>query len=429
VAALPDNPIIPAAKGGPTNAPLYFASAVLRDGTVFVAGGEYNSNIPNADLLAVQVYDPVANSWKIVSPPAGWTVIGDAPSCVLPDGRLLLGNINTTATAIYDPTTHIFSAGPTKHDASSEETWTLLPDGTVLTAECSAHPKAEKFVSATTPWVSADSTKTDLVESSSIEIGPAILLPDGRVFAIGATGHTGLYARPPVPSQPGTWADGPTFPKQGGQQLIAKDAPAALLPNGHVLCCVGPAGGCPAADQGYCPPTFFFEFDPTAPILTSLSAVTPSPPNAGGAPYTGRMLLLPTGQVLFANGTTDVEVYTPSGTPNPAWAPQITACATSLQPGHTYPLSGKQLNGLSQAVSYGDDAQMATNYPLVRLRNLTTNHVVYCRTHNHSTMGVATGNAVHSTQFTVPATIAKGPSELIVVANGIHSRPFAVHVI
>src|ERR1700693_943408 len=51
-APLPDNPIIPANKGGPTNAPLYFASAVLRDGSVFVAGGEYNSGIADADLLA-----------------------------------------------------------------------------------------------------------------------------------------------------------------------------------------------------------------------------------------------------------------------------------------------------------------------------------------------------------------------------------------
>src|SRR6266851_1385600 len=61
VAPMPDNPIIPAAKGGPTNAPLYFASAVLGDGSMFVAGGEYNSSIPNADLLATQIYDPVTD--------------------------------------------------------------------------------------------------------------------------------------------------------------------------------------------------------------------------------------------------------------------------------------------------------------------------------------------------------------------------------
>jgi hypothetical protein len=39
-----------ALANGP-NAPLYFASAVLRDGRVFVAGGEYNNGV-TADLLA-----------------------------------------------------------------------------------------------------------------------------------------------------------------------------------------------------------------------------------------------------------------------------------------------------------------------------------------------------------------------------------------
>src|SRR3954454_22979799 len=58
LASMPDNPIIPATVGGPTNAPTYFASAVLKDGRVFVAGGEYNAGIPKANTLAAQIYDP-----------------------------------------------------------------------------------------------------------------------------------------------------------------------------------------------------------------------------------------------------------------------------------------------------------------------------------------------------------------------------------
>ena len=72
---------------------------------------------------------------------------------------------------------------------------------------------------------------------------------------------------------------------------------------------------------------------------------------------------------------------------------------------------------------YGDDAQTATNYPLVRVTNSATGHVFYCRTHGHSTMGVATGATPVSTNFDVPLSIESGPSMLEVVANGIASAP------
>jgi len=54
--------------------------------------------------------------------------------------------------------------------------------------------------------------------------------------------------------------------------------------------------------------------------------------------------------------------------------------------------------------------------------------VFYCRTHDHSSMGVATGGAIVSTHFDVPAVIETGASDLYVVANGIPSNPVAVTV-
>ena len=403
------------------NGPTYYASAVLRDGRVFVAGGEDNFNSNGVDLAAAEIYDPVADSWTTIpipSNPATWTAIGDAPCCMLPDGTVLLGSINDQRTAIYDPVTNTWSAGPGKDDASSEETWTLLPDETVLVAECQGHPRTEKYVAAAGTWVTAGSTPAghDLVQSSSgssNEIGPAILMPDGRVFAIGASGHTAIYSMPPIANQLGSWAPGPDFPADASGNLWeAFDAPAALLPNGKVLCLAGPV----QSDGWAGSPCHCFEFDGTT--LTQVA----DPPN-GASPRTWqmRMLLLPTGEVLLSDRGTDIEVYQPDGSPDPSWAPQITSSPASVRPGHTYVLKGRQLNGLSQANSYGDDATMATNFPLVRIRNLRTGHVVYCRTHDHSTMGVATGNVIHSTKFDVPASIELGPSELCVVANGIAS--------
>jgi hypothetical protein len=397
------------------NTRLYYASAVLEDGRVFVAGGEYSDG--GGDLNAAEIYDPVLNTWTSIPTPQGWTNIGDAPCCVLPDGTLLLGSIFTTQSAIYDPLTNTWTSTGTKQDTSSEETWTLLPDETVLSVECSNHPHAEKYVAPAQQWESAGTTLVELVQASSIEIGPAILLTDGRVFAIGATGHTALYTPPPLANQPGVWQAGPDFPlDQNGLLMEAKDAPACLLPNGNVLCVAGPAG-----EGGVFPnPTNFFEFDGT-----SLNPV-PNPPNNGGPPFIGRMILLPTGQVLFANGSTDIEVYTPSGGPEVAWRPQLTSYPTFVRAKRTYTLHGRQLNGLSQAVSYGDDASMATNYPLVRIQSATSGKVWYCRTFDHSTMGVATGSTIQSTFFKVPLGVDLGPATLTVIANGIPSESVAI---
>jgi hypothetical protein len=43
-------------------------------------------------------------------------------------------------------------------------------------------------------------------------------------------------------------------------------------------------------------------------------------------------------------------------------------------------------------------------------------------------MGVATGSALVSTKFDVPADIELGPSKLYVVANGIQSPPQRISV-
>lgn len=410
----------PVSQGGPADAPLYYASAVLKDGRVFVAGGEYNVT-SKVDLLTAQIYDPVADSWTALSTPPGWTNIGDAPSCVLPDGRVLLGDINSTRTTILDPVTRTWSVGGNKDDNSSEESWTLLPNHSVLCAEVDNHPKAERYVVSSNTWVSAGSVPaaSDLVLNSpvSIEIGPSILMPDDKVFCAGATGHSALYN-----VKTATWSSGPDFPTDsGGNLLRAFDAPAALLPNGHVLCIVG-AVVTAGIDTGWAGlPISFFEFDGSA-----LNPV-PSPSNA---PFTltfnCRFLLLPSGQVLYSNCTSDLEVFTPTGSPHHHWRPQISHVPKLLRRGHSYRLRGRQLNGLSQANGYGDDAQMATNYPLVRLKH--GNKVYFCRTFDHSTMAVATGKKMVHTHFHVPNSVPPGHYELTVIANGIQSKPVKVHV-
>jgi len=71
--------------------------------------------------------------------------------------------------------------------------------------------------------------------------------------------------------------------------------------------------------------------------------------------------------------------------------------------------------------------QAATNFPLVRITNLETSHVFYSRTHDRSSMAVASNDLV-LTHFDVPGTQERGLSLLEVVANGIASDPMFVLV-
>jgi hypothetical protein len=96
--------------------------------------------------------------------------------------------------------------------------------------------------------------------------------------------------------------------------------------------------------------------------------------------------------------------------------------------GDTYKISGTQFNGLTHGAAYGDDAQMDSNYPLVRITNKASRHVFYARTHDPSTMGVATGTKIVSTNFDVPSDMETGASNLVVVANGIPSASVDVTV-
>jgi hypothetical protein len=399
---------------------LYYASAVLADGRVFIAGGEYSS--AGSDTSTGEIYHPLFDVWNDLNPPDGWTRIGDAPCCVLPNGYVLLGNIDDQRTAIYDPLGASWRGAGNKDDASSEESWALLGDGSVVTAECGNHPRAERYVPEFDSWVSAGMMPVgvDLVEAESIEIGPALLMPDGRALVIGATSQTALYTLPTGLGDTGTWSQGPDIPpdpKLGS--LGAKDAPACLLPNGKVLFAVGPVNG---RKDDYFGPTLFFEHDGTSVVR----AVDPH--NKNGIPFSGRMMLLPTGQVLFAAGTPEIDLYEPDGAPDPAWAPTITECPDAVAAQGTYQLHGTQLNGLSQAVAYGDDVSSATNYPLVRLKSKSSGKVWYCRTFGHSTMGVATGLTPQFTYFTVPADVEAGAAELVVIANGIPSQARTVQV-
>jgi hypothetical protein len=419
--------------------PLYHSSAVLPDGRVIIEGGEYNMNRAVWTNKGA-IYDPVANTWTSVAPPPFFTgccgisaqTIGDAQSVVLANGTYMQADCCTKQTALLNASTLTWSpTGTGKFDPNDEEGWTLLPNGHVLTVDAyvpiSPFPyiptgtNSEMYNPSTGKWTSAGSTVVQLwdsgadcggEQSATFEVGPMVLRPDGTVFAAGADtcgaghpGHTAIYD-----TSTGTWTPGPDFP---GALNIA-DGPASLEINGKVLMMASPGFGNP--------PSTFLEWDGVS--LT----VVPGPPNAASdGSYYGNMLILPTGQILLTDFSKDIEIYSPSGSNDPAWAPTIQKVPTQLSRGGTYVISGTLFNGMSQGAAYGDDVQSATNYPLVRITNVGTGHVFYSRTHDHSSMAVAFGGLV-STHFDVPANQETGMSKLEVVANGIPSQPVTVNV-
>ena len=131
---------------------------------------------------------------------------------------------------------------------------------------------------------------------------------------------------------------------------------------------------------------------------------------------------------MFTDYSNDIEFFTPKGTYKAAWQPTITSVPTTITHGQTYVVKGTQFGGFSNGAAYGDDFQDSTNYALVRITNNATKHVFYAKTTNPSTYAVQTGTLAESTNFTVPAGIETGDSELVVVTNGIPSAAKAVTV-
>ena len=407
--------------------PLFFGSALLPDGRLVIEGGEF---INGQQVWSTRgaIYDPLKDQWRSIQPPSGWNYIGDATATILADGTLMqvdccdtlpMAALLDTKTLTWTPT------GTNKFDGYKKEGLTLLPNGKVLDVDTYVDKyqidgmNSEVYDPTTGAWSSAGSTVVQLWDSAATcggkhkanhEMGAAVLRPDGTVFATGANscgaGHTAIYD-----SNTGTWTAGPDFPNG----LDIADGPAALEINGKVVMMASP---------GFQKkPSTFFEWDGSS--LTKI----PGPPNAPyESSFPGHLLELPTGQLLFTDFTADVEVFTPNGTYDKTWMPTVTSSPHVVTRGKSYVIHGTQFNGLSQGAMYNDDFQDATNYPLVRIVNLATRHVFYCRTHNHSTMAVATGSQPVSTHFDVPMGAETGRSRLYVVANGIPSAPVAVTV-
>ena len=391
---------------------LYFSSDVLRDGRVFVAGGEYGSGTNSAE-----VYDPLSNTWTMCpAAPTGQKLFYDSDSKILPNGNVLIAPVNPSTyggTVIYDPIANAWITGPQLYRGyyQDEASWVKLPDDSILTIDPFG-VNTERFIPSQNKWVNDANVPVQIYDSYGSEMGPGFLLPNGKAIFFGATGHTAIYT-PSGNTAPGSWVAGPDFPNGQGMP----DAAGAMLVNGKILCAVSTAPY--SSSNIFNAPTSYYEYDPVANAYTQASA-----PGGGGTrpipTYYTTMLDLPDGSVLYSEFGSHLYVYQPDGSPLPAGKPVITSVSTNLD--GSLHLTGTLLNGISEGAAYGDDNQMNSNYPLIRLTDGAGN-VYYCRTFNWSSTSVMTGSTPQSTDFSTPAGLPAGTYSLVVVANGISSDP------
>jgi len=435
---------------------------------------------------------------------------GDDPSILLSRRRVLAGNILQNSTYFYSIDSNSWAPAANKvyNDPSDEEGWTSLRGGAMLNYDLfqsiiTGQGYAELYHPSKNVWTSispADGSAhgTLPVLSSTLlgyELGPELALQDGRALVIGANPHTALYKQ-----ATNTWAAGPdiigTLSNPFGTiehaLFGADDAPAALMPNGHVLLAAD-AGPNPITEKGntvtgssvitnipttaglqpywgvaqasgnsdvipqgtyitsidslhqihisssaaasktglrltfggvFSNPTELFDFDPHG---DRISPVNPplADPNLPYLPaYAARMLVLPNGQILFSDGAGgQLYAYTPEGSANPAYWPVIEKVEHD---DGVFTLTGRQLNGPSDASAYGDDAQSNENYPIVRLQN-SSGQVFYCRTRDWTSTGV--GDITHeSVKFTLNRSVRAGVYQLFVSAGGISSAPVSLRI-
>ena len=423
--------------------PLFFATQILPNGEMIVNGGEYigADNMCSEPSWTNQgaLYNPVSNSWTPVAPPQGFALIGDAESIVLPNGSYMLADCcddpaqqaiaTVTDGTIVTWTTSNSNTCPTGDFCNDEEGYSALPDGNVLIVDVwnfSANSdQYEIYNTAAGTWSVAGNTADRMSDSTNFELGSAALTPQ-----YGSQGSIVQFSGVSVP--PGSpvidiydvasnkWRSGPVL-SYGGVQYTEADAPSATLPDGNVFMQASPGYGNT--------PSHFWELKfGSGGKLTATQVSDPAQaPNT--ADFESNMLVLPTGQVLWDNSQAtpnEVAVYTPQGRAQAKWLPAISGVATRLARGSTgNAISGSNFNGFDLGGVYGDDAQAATNFPLVRITNGTTGDVCFARSYNFSTMGVWTTGKTNAV-FDIPTSCEKGKSRLQVVVNGIASNPVAV---
>jgi hypothetical protein len=172
----------------------------------------------------------------------------------------------------------------------------------------------------------------------SCEIGPGVLLPNGKAFFAGGSGNYALYT-PSGNTNLGAWT---TFLFPNG--LESADMPAAMMANGKILLIL--ANNCNNAGclgQTY----YYYEYDYSVNQPAGAFTAVPAPTTNISSDQVPFMLDLPDGTVLLSTGgTPQLLVYQPVGSPPASGKPAITSISPNADA--SFHLVGTGLNGISK---------------------------------------------------------------------------------
>ena len=339
---------------------LYFSSQVLPNGNVYIAGGEYGTGGHFGEL-----YDVNTKRWTITNNSPSSNFFYDANSKLLYNGNVLQACVspNSSRNLIWNSLSNSYSfiSVPNSFGSSDEASWIKLPDNSILSVDLQSQ-NAERYFPQTNTWLHDAHVPVPLYDAKLGETGASILLPNGKIFFLGDSVYTAIYT-PSGSANPGSWTIGPQMPlvniNGSSVQLACPDAPAAMMPNGKILCSFSHAGT-------YNDTAWFYEYDYLTNVFTPVNTPDGNSQLNGTPSYAINMLDLPDGTVLMTKlGSNQYYQYKPSGSALAIGRPSIDSIfSTDCK---TFKITGKLFNGIGEGASYGDDWQMSTNYPIVRL--------------------------------------------------------------
>ena len=190
-----------------------------------------------------------------------------------------------------------------------------------------------------------------------------------------------------------------------------------MMNNGKILLLMDDLGGSR--------PDVFMEFDPTVSGSGAFTTVT-----APNGPYVANWndaegpacWIFPTAQ--SSSRLRGCIVIPPTVSRLPRASPGITSITQNAD--GSFLLTGTNINGISEGGAFGDDSQMASTYPIVRLTS--GSNAYYARTYNWSSTQVATGTTPETVDFALPLGLPAGTYSVVTVAVGNASAPVSLTI-